>query len=77
MEESLFDKYIINIKKQKNNKEEISLYIKEKTNIELEEKEIILSRKQIKLIVSSVIKQKLFQKNIIEILKEKGYSLKI
>ena len=76
MDQSLFTKHIVNIKKQKNNKEEVLLYIKEKTNIGLEEKDIVLSKKQVKLNISSVIKQKLFQKNIAGLLKEKGYTLK-
>jgi hypothetical protein len=76
MEEALFKKHLINIKNQKNNKEEISSYIKEKTGIELNEEDIILSKKQIKLNISSVIRQKLFQKKITDLLKQKGYSLK-
>ena len=76
MDQSLFTKHLVNINKQKNNKAEILLYIKEKTNIVLEEKDIVLSKKQVKLNISSVIKQKLFQKNITGLLKEKGYTLK-
>lgn len=76
MDESLFIKHLVNIKKQKNNKEEVILYIKEKTGIELSESMITLSKKEVTLHLSSVVKQKLFQKNIEELLKEKGYRLK-
>lgn len=74
MEESFFVKYAIQIKKQKNSKEEVICYIKEKTGIELQEGMITVSKKQILFQISSVMKQKLFQKNITKILEEKGYT---
>ncbi len=73
MDESLFIKHLIQIKKQKNSKEEILNYIKEKTNIELTDEMITVSKKQITFTISSVIKQKLHQKNITKVLEEKGY----
>ena len=76
MDESLFVKHILQIKKQKNSKEELITHIKEITGIELEEGMIIISKKQITFIVSSVLKQKLHQKNITNILQEKGYTYK-
>lgn len=76
MDESLFIKHLIQIKKQKNSKEELLAYIKEKTGIELIENEITVSKKQITFTVSSVVKQKLHQKNIINVLEERGYIIK-
>lgn len=74
MDDSLFIKYAIQIKKQKNSKDEIISYIKEKIRIELQEEMITVSKKQIVFQVSSVMKQKLFQKGIVKILEEKGYT---
>ncbi len=76
MDKGLFGKYIHHIQKQKSNKEDICIYIKEKTGIELQDKEIQLTKKQITLHISSVLKQKLFQNNIEKFLQEKGYTLK-
>ncbi len=74
MDESLFVKHLIQIKKQKNSKEELLTYIKETTGIELEEGMITVSKKQVMFTISSVLKQKLHQKNINKVLEEKGYS---
>lgn len=76
MDESLFVKHLIQIKKQKTAKEEILTYIKEQTGIELQETMIALVKKNITFHVSSVTKQKLHQKNIAKILMEKGYLTK-
>lgn len=76
MDEGLFKKHLINIKKRENSKDEILIYIKEKTGVILEKKEIVVSKNKITLNISSVVKQKLFQKNIIILLKEIGYILK-
>ena len=76
MDESFFTKHLIEIKRRKNNKEEILLHIKEKTGIELDEDMFSLSKKDITLHVSSVMKQKLHQKNITSVLQEKGFTLK-
>ena len=76
MDESLFKKHLINIKKQKNNKEEIVLFIKDHIGIEIDESMFTISKKEITFNLSSVIKHKLFQKNIEELLKQKGYTLK-
>ncbi len=77
MDENLFRKHLTNINKRKNNKEEIILHIKENTGVELDESTITLSKKIITLHISSATRQRLFQKNITEILKQKGYILKI
>ncbi len=74
MDESLFVKHLIQIKKQKNSKEEIINYIKENTGIELSGEMITILKKQISFNVSSVVKQKLHQNNINKVLEEKGYS---
>ena len=76
MEKSLFEKHLSFVKKRKNNKEEILSFIKEKTGILLDEKEISLSKKEINLVVSSVKKARLIQKGAPEIIKQKGYTLK-
>ena len=76
MDESLFIKHALQIRKQKNSKDEIVTYIKEKTGIELQEEMFSVSKKQVIFSVSSVIKQKLFQKNIEKILEERGYITK-
>lgn len=76
MDESLFIKHLTQIKKQKNSKDEVLQHVKEKTGIELEEGMIVISKKQVSFVISSTIKQKLFQKNIIKILEEKGYTTK-
>ena len=73
MDESLFVKHFLQIKRQKDSKEELRNYIKEKTGIELEEGMVEVSKKKVTLHLSSVVKQKLHQKNIVEVLKEKGY----
>lgn len=73
MDESLFIKHALQIRKQKNSKDEIITFIKERTGIEIHEEMFSVSKKQVTFSVSSVIKQKLFQKNIIKILEEKGY----
>lgn len=76
MEEALFTKHLIEIKKQKNNKKEVILIVKEKTGIVLKEKEVFLSKKEVVFHVSSVKRSKITQKRIIEILKQEGYVLK-
>lgn len=76
MDESLFIKHALQIRKQKNSKDEIITYIKEKTGIELHEEMFSILKKQVTFSTSSVTKQRLFQKNIIKILEEKGYTSK-
>lgn len=73
MDKSLFERHLRQIKKQKDSKEELLNYIKEKTGIELDENNIVVSKKEVVFNVSSVVKQKLFQKKIEEVLNEKGY----
>lgn len=77
MDESFFVKYALQIKKQKNSKEEIISLIQNSTGIELHDDMFTLTKKQIIFHVSSILKQKLFQKNIVKVLEEKGYTCKI
>lgn len=76
MDLSLFQKHFAQINRQKNNKEEVINLIKEKTGIDLDESMITLSKKEVTLHLSSVMKHKLFQKNVEEVLKEKVFTLK-
>lgn len=77
MDESLFIKHLFQIKRQKESKEEILSYIKEKTGIELEEGMITVSKNKITFQVSSIVRQRIFQKGIIKLLEEKGYEGKL
>lgn len=77
MDISLFNKHLKQVKKQKDDKEEIISIVKEGSGIILSQESITVSKKEIKLNTTSTIKQKLFQKNIKDILKLKGFSLKI
>lgn len=76
MDESLFRKHLVKINQHKNNKEEVIEMIKEYAGIELDESMITISKKEITFSVSSTIKQLLHQKNVVPLLKEKGYSIK-
>lgn len=75
MDGNLFKKYEQRIQKNKTEKEEILRYITEKTEITLEEKEIILSGKKIKIQTSSTKKMLLQKRGVQIFLKEKGYEL--
>lgn len=75
MDESFFLKYSLQIKKQKDTKEEVLFLIKEKTGILLEDHMITLLKKNITFTVSSVIKQKLFQKGVVDFLQSNGYTV--
>ena len=76
MEEGLFHRYNNQIKKQKSEKFEVISIIKEISGIDLDEKSITVSNKEIKINTSSVLKQKIFQKKVSELLKQKGFILK-
>jgi hypothetical protein len=52
------------------------LFIKERTGIELQEEMITISKKQLTFTVSSIVKQRLYQKNVNSLLEEKGYTVK-
>lgn len=76
MDEGLFKKYSSQIQKRNTFKKDIINTIKENTGILLKEDELVIIKNQIQLTVSSVVKQKLFQKNITTILELKGFILK-
>ena len=76
MKEGLFKKYNIQLEQRTHIKKEVIQYIQEKTGIILQEENIVILKKVISLYVSSTLKQKLFQKNISKILKDKGFHLK-
>lgn len=76
MDEGLFKKYSHQIQKRDTFKKEILSHIKNKTGVELEEKNITLTGKTIYIKTSSTVKQKLHQKNITKVLQEKGFILK-
>lgn len=73
MDTNLLKKYEILISKNKQEKEELISYIKDKTTILLKEKEIILEGKKISIQTSSLKKSILFKNNIKNLLQEKGY----
>lgn len=77
MDEGLFRKHILHIQKQKDSKDELISFVKEKTNITLESQEISLSKNVVIIYTSSVKKSKLIQSKLKEFLGEKGYQLKI
>jgi tRNA splicing endonuclease len=75
MEENLFKKYKTVIDKQKNQKQTLITYIQEKTSIQLQEKDFLISKTSITFQVSSTVRSKLLQKNIYKYLIEKGYTV--
>ena len=75
MDQGLFRKHILQIQKVQDVKSELCAYIQEKTGVEIIQEEIIITGKKIIIQTSSVKRSILLQKNIKEILKEKGYFL--
>lgn len=75
MDKNLFSKYTQQIQKQNNKKQEVCLFIKEKTGVEILESEIEIDINKIHLYISSIKKNSLHKKNIQTLLKEKGYVL--
>jgi hypothetical protein len=76
MDEGLFARHALQIRKQQDAKRELILRIKETTGISIEESEIVVSKKQVTLHLSSVKKSKLLQKKVKEILETQGYTLR-
>ncbi|MEN9551801.1 MAG: hypothetical protein RI935_178 [Candidatus Parcubacteria bacterium] len=76
MNEDLFLKYKKTITLKKNIKEDLIQHIQQTTAIQITEKEIIIEGKEIRFFLSSIKRSQLIKKNIVEILKEKGYYLK-
>ena len=77
MDGSLFSKHIKQFKKQKEDKDEVILIGERTTGIVLDEKDIAISKKEVKINTTSTIKHKLFQKKVSEKLKEGGYIFKV
>lgn len=77
MDQSLFKKHILHIKKAKDSKEEVRLLIQEVSGVFLEQEEITISKKNILVQTSSVKRSQLLQRKAKEFLKEKGYELKV
>jgi len=76
MDPSLFNKHLQHIQTHIDSKKELILYIQERTGIALNYKALTLSKKEVTFHLSSALKQKMFQKNITAILKEKGFNMK-
>lgn len=77
MEEGLFLKYKKNIQNKIDERGEICKEIKEKTGINIDEKNISINKKEIVINTSSVIRNKLIQKNIKNTIFKNGYTIKI
>lgn len=76
MDEGLFIKYKKQITHQKETKQTLCEFIKNQTGIHLQENELSIVKNQVTLHTTSVVKQKLFQKNIEKILITKKLKLK-
>lgn len=77
MDEGLFKKYSIQVQKNKDVKEDLLIYIQEKTALTLTQEEVTISKKVVTIQTSSVKRSLLLQKKIKELLLEKGYVGKI
>lgn len=75
MDEGLFKKYSISIKKNNTIKEDLCNLILEKTGVHLNLTEVSVSKTTVTFHVSSVKKSILTQKKIKEILEEQGYKI--
>lgn len=76
MDEGLFLKHIRKLKEVLSDKQEVITCIQEATGITLQESEITLSKKEVGIHTSSVKRNSLIQKNYIQVLKEKGFTVK-
>lgn len=77
MEEGLFLKYKKTIQNKIDERGEICKEILEKTGIDMDVKNISIIKKEITINTSSVIKNKLIQKNIKNIIFKNGYIVKL
>lgn len=77
MDQGLFKKYTIQIKKNIDIKEEICSLILEKTNIPIQIQEITILKKIITIHTTSTKRSLLIQKKVSELLQEKGYTVKL
>lgn len=77
MDQGLFGKYIVALTKRKNEQEELTLYIKDHSGVELTSEELQISHKKISIQTSSVKKMVLQNKKIESLLQAKGYSVRL
>ncbi len=77
MDTSLFAKYSTQIKNNQQEKKDLLTHIQTTIGISLQENEITIKEKNVSFNVSSVLRNILVQKNIQNILIEKGYTNKI
>jgi hypothetical protein len=75
MEGGLFKKYELRIVKNTEDKKELIKYIEEKTLVLLNEKEIQIDNKKVKIQTSSTKRLMIISRDIKTVLKEKGYTL--
>lgn len=75
MEGGLFKKYELRILKNKNEKQDLLKYIEEKTGVNLDEKEITIEGKKIKIQTTSTKRSLLNSRGLHLVVKEKGYVL--
>lgn len=73
MDQGLFQKYAVTIKKEKDKKEEIITFIEKETGAKLFPEEIIIQKNKISFQVSSVKRILLKKKSIENFLQEKKY----
>ena len=73
MDQGLFKKHILSLQKSKDEKIIVILYIKEISGIELQENEVIISKKKITIQTTSVKRSYLLRAKIKEELQLKGY----
>jgi hypothetical protein len=74
MDPGLFAKHFFQIKKAHDIKNEVLVYIQEKTGVELFSEEVMITKKKVTIQTSSVKRMILIQKNIKKLLEEKGYT---
>ena len=76
MDEGLFARHAHQLRKRDNAKGEIIECVQDATGITLLESEISLTKKEVRLHLSSVKKSRLVQKDVTSILQAKGYTLR-
>lgn len=76
MDEGLFARHAVQLRKRKDVKVEIIGLVKKETGIVLQEDEFSISKKHVTLYLSSVKKSMLASKNIKALLESRGYTLR-
>ena len=75
MDQGLFHKYAVTIKKEHDKKEELLMFIEKEIGVRLLPEEVIIQKNKISFQVSSVVRILIQKKSIGEFLKQKGYIL--